>query len=376
MTLFIFLIILSVLILIHEFGHFIVAKWSGVRVEEFALGFPPCIASRKIGETRYSLNALPIGGYVRLFGEDEPPIQEQSSVQGRPLDRSFYNKPLGVKLAVALAGALMNLLLGVLAFSVLYGIVGIPTSLTNYPIIVAVSKNSPAEISDLKPFDRVLKVGDKEVKNDMEVAEAVRSSIGREVTIEVDRTPVTHLANLTLERSARETIVVRATPRVNPGPNEGPLGVALDTISITKTTVYPPLQMVPKAVARGMVESLRFAKQVLFSMGDMVRNLVIKKEVPQDVSGPVGIFQIVDVVAKTGILPLLSLAGILSINLAVINTLPFPGLDGARAFFILIHAVTRRKIAPVIEKNIHLVGLAVLLLLVLLISIRDVLRFF
>ncbi|MBI2590835.1 MAG: site-2 protease family protein [Candidatus Blackburnbacteria bacterium] len=366
MTLLVFFLILSILILVHEFGHFIVAKKAGVKVEEFALGFPPRIISKKIGETRYSVNALPIGGYVRLFGEDEPTETENH--------RSFFAQALPVKLAVALAGALMNLLLGIFAFTILYANIGIPTSQTNYPIIVAVSPDSPAQKSDLKALDRILKIGDREVKDDKDVKDAVAFYRGKQVQIEVDRTPLTLLPNLFVEKSAKLKVSVWATPRSDPKAGEGPLGIAIDTIPVTKTAFYPPVQMIIKATQRGLTDSMEFTRQILFGLSNMVRNLVVSGQVPGDVSGPVGIFQIVDVVAKTGWLPLLSLVGVLSINLAVVNALPFPGLDGARALFVIIHGATGRKMAPAIEKNIHLIGIIFLLLLILLISIRDVRR--
>lgn len=376
MTVIIFLLILSILILIHEFGHFIVAKKAGVKVEEFALGFPPRIISKRIGETRYSINALPIGGYVHLFGEDEPPVEEQSSLRGRLPDRSFYNKPLPVKLLVALAGAFMNLLLGVFAFTILYANIGIPISETNYPTILAVSPDSPAQKADIKVLDRILKIGDREVKNAQEVKDAVNFYAGKQVQVTVDRTPLTILSNLSVEKSAKELVSVWVTPRANPKPGEGPLGIAINTLPITQTTFYPPVQMLVKATQRGLFDSVEFTRTILSGLGSMVKNLFVAREVPKDVAGPVGIFQIVDVVSKTGWLPLLSLVGVLSLNLAVINALPFPGLDGARALFVVIHGATGRKIAPVIEKNIHLVGIATLILLVLLISIRDVARLF
>src|SRR3989344_1233751 len=368
MTVIIFLLILSILILIHEFGHFIVAKIAGVKVEVFALGFPTSLISKKIGETRYSINALPIGGYVRLFGEDIPTETENH--------RSFFAQSLPVKLAVALAGAFMNVVLGIIAFTVLYANIGIPTSETNYPVILAVNPDSPAHKANLKALDRIIKIGDREVKTDKEVKDAVVFYAGKQIPFRVDRTPLTLLSNLFVQKSAREVVSVWATPRANPEAGQGPLGIAIDTIPVTQTTFYPFLEMVVKASGRGVSDSIEFTRQILFGLGNMVKNLVVQKQVPEDVSGPVGIYQIVNVVAKTGWLPLLSLLGLLSLNLAVINALPFPGLDGARALFVIIHGATGRKIAPAVERNIHYAGIVLLILLVLLISIRDVARLF
>lgn len=369
MTLLIFLIILSILVLIHEFGHFVVAKKAGVRVEEFALGFPPRLWSKKIGETRYSINALPIGGYVHLFGEDTPTETESH--------RSFFAQSLPVKLAVALAGALMNLLLGIFAFTVLYMNVGIPVSTQNYPIVVGVAPGSPAETADIKPFDRITKIGEIDVKNDGDVRAATKAYAGQGAKIEIDRTPLTLLATMAVVQASKEHVATIAYPRVNPAAGEGALGIAIDNLSVTTTAYYPWYQMIPKAVVQGTRDSIGFAKQIVTTLGLAIKNLAVHKVVPQDISGPVGIFQVVDLAARTGgILPLLSLMGAISINLAVVNALPFPGLDGARALFVVVHGVTRRKIAPAIEKNIHLVGIVILLLLVLLISIRDVRRLF
>lgn len=366
MTLFIFLIILSILVLIHEFGHFIAAKKSGVKVEEFALGFPPRIFSKKIGETRYSMNALPIGGYVRLFGEDEPTKEHQN--------RSFFAQPLHKKLIIALAGAFMNLLLGVVAFALLYAHIGLPTGVVNYPVIAAVAPGSPAQQSNMRPLDRILKVGDKEVKTEEEVRMAAQQYAGQEIEVILERSPITLLANMAVEQKADERVTVWITPQANPGPNEGALGIAISMLPITSTTYYPWYQMIPKVFVQGTQDSIAFVMTIATSLGDAVKNLVVHQVVPEDISGPVGIFQVVDVVSRTGFLPLLSLVGAISINLAVINALPFPGLDGARGLFVVIQAISRKKIAPHIEKNIHLGGLAILLLLVLLLSARDISR--
>ncbi|MEK7521601.1 MAG: M50 family metallopeptidase [Patescibacteria group bacterium] len=380
MILLIFIIVLSILILIHEFGHFIVAKRAGVKVEEFALGFPPKIFSKKIGETIYSVNVLPIGGFVRLFGEDDDPVgfstAKAPGVRLKLQAQSFFHKPMGVKLGVALAGAGMNLLLGVVIFAILYSIVGIPTSTRGYVAVSGVVEGSPAQSAGFQQFDRVLKVEDVDIKTIEDLKAEVSKNEGKEISILVDRSPVTLLAHMTIVNEDLEDVTLRVTPQQVEGAERATVGIMLADMSVTKTSFYSFPEMVIKSSWAGVRDSFVFSKTILFSLGDMVRNLVVKREVPEDVSGPVGIAVMVGEVYKFGILPLLSMVGILTLNLAVVNLLPFPGLDGARALFIVLHKATGNKIAPAIEKNIHLVGIVILLTLVALITVRDIGRFF
>ncbi len=368
MTILIFVIVLSILILIHEFGHFIVAKKAGVRVEEFALGFPPKLFSKRIGETLYSVNALPIGGFVRLFGEDEPTEADKK--------RSFFAQPMGVKLAVALAGAGMNLLLGVGIFAVLYSIVGIPTSQKEYVTVGEVIAGKPAEKAGFAEFDRILSVEGEKIDSVEQLQDAVAKYEGKEVEILVDRSPVVPLAHVTVVKNAKPFVTISVTPQKEEGADRATIGVRPGLFPIANSTFYPPVQMFVKSISAGFVDSMLFSKTVLFSLGDMVRNLVVKREIPKDVSGPVGIAILVGEVSKFGFLPLLSIVGVLSLNLAVINLIPFPGLDGARALFVVLQKLVGNRIAPQIEKNIHLVGIVLLLTLVALITVRDVGRFF
>ena len=368
MTLLIFLVVLSILILIHEFGHFIIAKRAGVRVEEFALGFPPKIFSKKIGETVYSVNALPIGGFVRLFGEDEPTKTDSK--------RSFFAQSMGVKLAVALAGAGMNILLGVVIFAILYSIVGIPTAQKDYVAIGEVILGTPAQKAGFLEFDRIVSIGGEEVKTVEELQAAVAKYEEQEVEVLVDRSPVIPLANITIVKEDLADISILVTPEKAEGADRATIGIRPGVIPVSTTTFYPAFEMVGRSILRGFSDSLVFAKTIFSALGSMAGNLVVRREVPADVSGPIGIAVIVGEVYKIGFLPLLSLVGALSINLAVINALPFPGLDGARALFVILQKLTGNRIAPAIEKNIHFIGIVLLLTLIALITVRDVGRFF
>ena len=187
---------------------------------------------------------------------------------------------------------------------------------------------------------------------------------------------MTLLAHMTIVNEDLEDVTLRVTPQQVEGAERATVGIMLADMSVTKTSFYSFPEMVIKSSWAGVRDSFVFSKTILFSLGDMVRNLVVKREVPEDVSGPVGIAVMVGEVYKFGILPLLSMVGILTLNLAVVNLLPFPGLDGARALFIVLHKATGNKIAPAIEKIIHLVGIVILLTLVALITVRDIGRFF
>ena len=194
--------------------------------------------------------------------------------------------------------------------------------------------------------------------------------------MEIDRAPIVPLAHKTIARGEEQKTTLKVTPRSEKEGEPATIGVRPMVLPLTYTKFYSPPEMIYRSMVYGVTDSISFAKQIFFGIGGMLQNLVVKREVPQDVSGPVGIAQIVGEVYKIGFLPLLSLVGVLSINLAVLNALPFPGLDGARAFFVIVQGVTRQRISPNIEKNIHLVGLALLFLLIILISVRDVGRLF
>lgn len=373
-TLLIFLVILSILVLVHEFGHFIVAKKAGIKVEEFGLGLPPKIWSKKIGETIYSLNALPIGGFVKLYGEDG--LTGREGERAREQERAYYHKSKKARMAVVVAGVIMNLLLAFVVFSIVYAKQGIPVE-TNRVTVVGVLPNSPAETTGLKVNDVIISADSQKITLSSQFIEIAKKANGQKLILEIDRQNDNPCNQKVLGAIPGMEITCRngkmltsITPRVNPPNGEGPLGVV---ISQTEMKFYPFFEQMIRGFGEGFKEALGWVSLIVVNLRDMVSQLV-RGSVPKDVAGPVGIFQITGTVSKGGLLPLAQFLAILSVNLAVMNILPLPALDGGRALFIVIEAVTKKRVKQELETKIHNIGMIALLTLMLLISINDIVR--
>ncbi len=387
LTALVFLLILSVLVLIHEAGHYFVAKKFGIKVEEFGFGLPPKIWGKKIGETIYSLNWLPIGGFVKLLGEDEAG-SGKVSVKNRSepkIDdkRAFFNKSVGQRAAVVVAGVVMNALLAVVIYYAFMFIAGFKTELpllgkhnfflvnqkvTTDIIISQVAKNSPAEKVGLKPFSRIVSLNGQKVVSLEGFLKVINVNKGKEVVLEWQ--------DVKTQKITKTTVM----PRVNHPKNEGALGIAFFPSQTVILSYDTPVQ---KALS-GFIHP---ANLMVYNF-DVMKSLVgisIKEKtaapISEGVSGPVGIFSLVGTIidipnAKERTLQLLNLAGLLSISLAFFNVLPIPGLDGGRLFFIIIEAVTRKKVNQKVEGYAHAVGMMILIALILLVTIKDIGQFF
>lgn len=368
-TALVFIATLLVLVLVHEFGHFIVAKLSGVKVEEFGFGLPPKVISKKIGETRYSLNLLPIGGFVRLLGEDETDKEILEN------ERSFAAKPVLSRMAIVVAGVTMNFLLAVVLFWLVlagkgfqeqvplffpFKFVGVEQVNETVVLVGDVAKKSPAEMVGIRSGDRILKINDMPVTDSEKLVEAIKQNSGEAITLTV----------MNEEDQARQIIVV---PRTNPPKDEGPLGISLGTVTIADLTYRTPWQK----MTSGFTHSYNFTIYSFQIFGNLISSAMQTKSVEpisQTVSGPVGITQLAGSVLETKdpLFPYLNLVALLSLNLAVINIIPWPALDGGRLFFLLTEFISRKKVKPSIEKNIHTVGMIVLLALIVLVTISDI----
>ena len=344
----VFIVVLSVLIIAHEAGHFLAAKRAGILVEEFGLGLPPRVLGKKIGETIYSLNLFPFGGFVRLHGEN---LDEDIK---KP-NRAFLNKSKKVRSAIVIAGVTMNFILGILAFAVVYSVSGIPRETKNVKVVdVAVS--SPAQVAGVLAGDVIRGVDKKEIVSTEEFIALVEEKKGQKITLEIER-----------DGSAKK---ITLTPRVDPPENEGALGVV-----ITGTEIYfPPWWQRPFiGVYYGTQEAIFWGKTVLLGFVNIFQELFAGRT-PKDISGPVGIFAITSEAAKSGILTLINFVGVLSINLGILNIIPFPALDGGRLLFIVLEKIIGRRVLPKIEAAIHAVGMIVLLLLLLAVTASDIKR--
>ncbi|MDD4135836.1 MAG: M50 family metallopeptidase [Candidatus Shapirobacteria bacterium] len=349
MDLIFFILALSVLVLAHEWGHFIAARKTGVKVEEFGLGLPPRIIGKKFGDTIYSINWLMIGGFCRLYGEDG---------DGKGKD-AFNNKNPWQKLLIVLGGVLMNLVLAIVIFSVVYAILGVPKE-TNKVTIIGISKDSPAEEVGLKEDDVILKVADKEIKTPNELTTEVSKHKGKNVNLEIGG--ASYASPVQKEVEVRE----------NPPEGEGSIGIAISNTEMVKVPWYRFYE----GIGAGFKEAFYWGKIIINGVGEMVWGLVTG-HVPKDVSGPVGMYEATSSIKNNqGLLAVIHFFGIVSVNLAVVNVLPFPALDGGRIMFVLYEMIFRKKANQKFEIIVNNIGMMVLLGLILLITIGDIRRIF
>ncbi len=345
------IIAFSALILIHELGHFIVAKKSGVWVEEFGLGLPPRIKGIKIGETLYSINWLPFGGFVKLHGETAEDVVVYP-------DRAFTNKSKLTKIAITVAGIVMNFVLAVVCFAVVYSITGIETDVINVQVM-QVADNSPAKTAGLVADDIVKKLGDQSITSTQNFQNEISKYKGKKVSIEVIRKEDGQTVSKTLE----------ITPRLSPPEGQGPLGVEIADVP---EIYFPPVWQRPFVGAwYGLKQALSVSYAVVFGLGTAVQS-VTQGKAPEHVVGVVGIFALFIQFAKLGFLPILNLIGLVSINLAIINIIPFPPLDGSRVAIAIAEGLTKKKMTPSLESKIYTIGMIILLGLMLLVTAREI----
>jgi len=340
-TILIFLVILAVIILAHELGHFVTAKAFRVKVEEFGLGFPPRLIGIRRGETLYSLNAIPLGGFTKMAGEEDPKEP-----------RSLASKSVGVRIIVLSAGSIMNALLPILLFSIAFMI---PHDVVTGEVMVEeVALNSPAEAAGIEAGDTVLSVDNEPVQNIGDLQRYTHLNLGEEVNILVKHTDAT-------------TEEVQLIPRWKPPEGEGATGMLVSTLNPTVVSQHYPFW---EAIPMGAGECVETF--VLFK-NEIIRIFIGASSL--QVTGPVGIAQITGEVAKAGISPLLEFAGFISINLAIINLFPLPALDGGRIVFVLLEWVRRgKRVSPKTEGLVHLIGFALLMAAMVAVAYQDIAR--
>jgi len=361
-----FIGILVVLVLVHELGHFIVAKRAGITVEEFGIGFPPRISSVMYRGTRYSLNWIPLGGFVKMLGEDgdvEIRRLRESGLSDDEVERAmagaFNRRPVWVRVGVLLAGVAMNFVLAAALFAVAFSM---PTLIGQGPLTVTeIQAGSPAEEA-LEVGDVILGVDGRTFERSAHLTDFVAERGGTMVTLDVER--------------EGERIQVEVVPRVvtdeERAAGTGPIGFAYDPERVVEqpSLVDGPID----AVARGTSTAWTIAVQIPGGLADAVGGLVGLNPDAPDARGPIGIAQETGRLLEAPLVSQLLFIGLLSVNLAVLNVLPFPPLDGGRIAVVLVEAVRRRRLPAEREALIYLAGFAVLIALVILISINDIQR--
>ena len=351
-TLVLFLFTFTLIVAVHEFGHFATARLLGMRVLEFAFGFPPRAFGIRRGEILYSVNWIPFGGFVRILGQDDFSIRQAG--EGDP--RAFPSKPWWAQAIVLAAGVFMNFVLAVVILTVAF-MTG-TTAPTGDVRVVAVSPGSPAAAAGIRVGDVVRDVNGTPIHTPSTVVNITNRAAdkGQEVTI-------------TLERDGAAQPPVTATPRAEPPAGQGPLGIQLSDLG--PVSVSPPQAV---SLALGLTGDV--VRQIVDLPGQLLAQRNATSPAPPAVGGPIEIFRVTGEVAEFGVPAVLKLIGVLSVNLGVINIVPFPGLDGGRLFFVLIGALFRRRLDPKVEAAIHAVGFVLLIGLLVLVSISDVRRAF
>jgi regulator of sigma E protease len=341
LTLVVGIVVLSVLVLVHELGHFITAKATHCYVEEFGIGFPPRIWGKKIGETTYSINLIPFGGFNKISGEVDPAAP-----------RALAARSHRVRALVISGGIIFNLLFPFLLLSVAYMV---PHNIIQGQVAVKeVTANSPAETAGILVGDTILSIDGKTVTSIGDISRNVQLKLGQDIEIALKHTDGT-----------LQTVTV--VPRWKPPKNDGAVGLLTENINPVIVSESQPFW---KAIPTGF----RSVWEVLVLYKNGIIEMFIGA-VPFTPSGPVGIVQVTGEVARSGVSPVLELAAFISIAVGVTQIIPFPALDGGRLLFILVEWIRRgKRVSPKVENVIHSVGFIVLLALMVLITYQDIAR--
>lgn len=339
------------LILVHELGHFLVAKWLGIGVERFSIGFGPKIAGFRWGETEYLISLIPLGGYVKLLGDDP------RSVDGDH-PRAFLKKPISYRLAVVVAGPVANFALAIAIFAGIHW-VGMPTpTISELPVIGEVLADSPAMQAGLQTGDRILTAEGEPVTRWEDLVQRIHRSANLPLRLRVQREA--HEFDVRLTPKSGKVLKNLEEVEV------GLIGIAPHvTVSVVR---YPP----HTAMYKGVEKTWELSALTLISLVKMLEGKIS----PRHLAGPVGIFQMVGQQAKVGILPLLSLVAILSISLGILNLFPIPILDGGHILFFVLEALWGQPISARKQEIATQVGLFLLMALMLTAFYNDLLRIF
>ncbi len=342
------IIAISFLIFVHEFGHFVLAKLSGVKVSEFFLGFGPKIFKIKRGETAYGIGTIPIGGYVRMVG-----MGWEESIPTEEAERSFSKQPIWRRLLIISAGPIMNLLIGLFFFLAVFLIIGTPFFPTK---IAGISPSSPAERAGMKAGDHIVAVKGKEVSSADEIVKIIKENPGKEVDITISREGIGNSDNGMV-----------LTPRLATKNNKGFLGVEFK------------VEFEKRGLINAFLHSARTTGMVIAQIATVLKefpkifSLMLAGE-PGGISGPVGIYRITYHVANQGLVAFLSLMAVLSISLGIFNLLPLPPLDGGHVLFAGIEFVRRKPLDRNVMIFLQAVGISLLLMLLLLVTYTDIIN--
>ena len=340
LTLFAFLFVIGLLVFFHELGHFLVAKWSGILVYTFSFGFGPKLFGFKWGETEYVVSLLPLGGYVKMAGEDK---EEDENV---PENRKFNTKPIWIRALIVVAGPFMNFILAIVIFSLLFMSYGVPSV---QPIIDKVIEGGPAYIAGIQPGDKIIEINSKKVTLPEEIARIVNESLGKKLKITVERNG----KHLTFE----------VTPIWDNELKRARLFILFKVV----VERYP---FIP-AVKKGIYTTFIILQLIIVGLWK-----IITGSAPLEVAGPLGIAQMAGEAAKSGWVNLLNFSALLSVYIGFLNLLPLPVLDGGVLLLLGIEKLRGKPLEKEKMQIIYYIGISILLILFLFGTYSDLLRIF
>ena len=381
-TIIIFIVILSILVFVHELGHFAMARKFGVKVSEFGLGFPPRVwgiykdkngkwkniwGTKKVEEikdmsdTLYSVNILPLGGFVAIKGENGPTEDEAS--RGVVDEDNFIYKPIWQRSIILSAGVAMNVFLAAILFSIGF-MIGLPQVLDDeIPSVAKVSdkriqiteilNDSPADIAGVKRGDIILSINNTTFSKDAELQNFVNKSTGNELNYNIKR--------------GSEEFFIQVTPVILKETGKGGIGVAIAETGIVKYPWY-------HAIVQGFLTTIFLIWAIIIAFFELIKNLITGAGLSAEIAGPVGIATVTGEMVDLGFIYLMQFAALLSANLAVVNFLPFPALDGGRILFLIIEKIKGRPVKREVEATLHYVGFALLMVLIILVTFKDIAR--
>ncbi len=378
-TTIIFLLVLTLLIAVHEMGHFLAAKLFKIRVDNFAIGFPPRLVSKMIGKTRFSINLVPLGGYVTIHGENPEDSVTHDSILAKPKWQQIIVLIAGVTFNVILA---YIFLVATLMFGTKVSVDTFPGEVVRDPklIITMVAPGSPADLIGIKAGDEILSISNGKdlfastTLSTLNVQKAI-STAESNVSVTVKRSSLLTVdsgqskSTSTIERTKDEAVAYRFVPVTGIVQGKKAAGISMDMIGEAKLGFF-------KSFYYAGIQTYSLLENITVGLAGFIGNIFIGKGSLKEVTGPVGIANVVGNSAKTGVAELLMIIAVISANLAVINMVPFPALDGGRVVVVILEAIIRRPINAKIIGWVNGIGFILLIGLMLVVTFKDVFYMF